>query len=63
MLVAPQWVLPILSALFGLSGVIVGAFLSSWLLSNRDRTQRKLNFIEKQLSEFYAPMVGLAAEV
>ena len=35
----------------------------SWLATLRDRAQRRLAFIEKQLSEFYSPMVGLRAEL
>jgi hypothetical protein len=50
-------------AVFGFAGVAIGAWLTAWLAARRDRTQRRLAFIEKQLSEFYSPMVGLRAEI
>lgn len=46
-------------ALSGLVGVAIGA----WLTSLREQKQRKLAFLEKQLSEFYSPMLGLRNEV
>ena len=58
-----HWTLPILSALSGLLGVVVGVFLTSWHAASSDRTQRRLGFIEQQLSEFWSPMLGLRAEV
>lgn len=36
---------------------------ASWFAARRERTQRKHAFIEKQLSEFYSPLLGLRAEV
>ena len=49
----------IISALAGLGGVLLGAFLTS----RRERIQRRLNFIEKQLDRFYSPMLGLRTEI
>ncbi|HEX7079721.1 MAG TPA: hypothetical protein VF329_01745 [Gammaproteobacteria bacterium] len=55
-----QWIVtvivPVLSAL---SGVAIGA----WLASRRERNQHKLAFLEKQLSRFYSPMLGLRNEI
>lgn len=46
-------------AISGLVGVAVGACLTS----RREQKQRQLAFIEKQLSMFYSPMLGLRNEV
>lgn len=46
-------------AISGLAGVAIG----SWLTSLREQKQRKLAFLEKQLSMFYSPMLGLRNEV
>lgn len=45
-------------AIFGLIGVAVGA----WLTSHRERSQRRLAFVEQQLKDFYSPMLGLRNE-
>lgn len=57
------WPPTAIAAVAGLLGIVSGAFLTAWLAVRRDRTQRRLDFIEKQLSEFYSPMVGLRSEV
>lgn len=49
----------IISALSGLIGVFVGA----WLYSSQSQRQRKLDFCEKQLKEFYSPLVGIRKEI
>ena len=46
-------------AISGLAGVIIGALLTS----RREVKQRKLAFLEKQLSTFYSPMLGLRNEI
>lgn len=46
-------------AVSGLAGVVIGA----WLTSRREVKQRKLAFLEKQLSTFYSPMLGLRNEI
>lgn len=46
-------------AIFGLVGVIIGA----WLSGRRDKKQRRLLFIEQQLKGFYSPMLGLRREI
>ena len=43
----------------GLAGVAIGA----WLTSRRERRQRRLDFLEKQLTDFYSPMLGLRNEI
>jgi len=50
-----QLLIPAISALAGLLGVAIGA----WLTSRREQTQRKLKFIENQLSLFYSPLWGI----
>lgn len=55
-----QWVASIaIPAVAGLIGVLIGA----WLTSRREHKQRKLVFLEKQLSSFYSPMLGLRNEI
>ena len=43
----------------GLAGVLIGA----WLSGRRDRSQRRLAFVEKQLAAFYSPMLGIREEI
>lgn len=57
------WPPAALTALVGLIGIVIGACLTAWLAARRDRKQRQRAFIEKQLSEFYSPMVGLRTEI
>lgn len=57
---AIRWVASvIIPATAGLAGVAIGA----WLTSRREQKQRKLAFLEKQLSMFYSPMLGLRNEI
>jgi hypothetical protein len=49
----------LLPALLGLGGVALGA----WLIQRRERVQRQLAFVERQLREFYSPMWGLRREI
>lgn len=46
-------------AVTGLVGVCVGA----WLVNLQNRSQRRFNFYEKQLREFYSPLVGIRKEI
>ena len=46
-------------ALSGLVGVVIGA----WLTGRRERSQRRLAFVEKQLKDFYSPILGLRREI
>jgi predicted secreted protein len=43
----------------GFVGVLIGA----WLSSRRDRSVRRLAFVEKQLASFYSPMLGIRQEI
>jgi hypothetical protein len=49
-------ILPVAS---GLVGVLIGA----WLSGRRERSQRRLAFVEKQLASFYSPMLGIREEI
>jgi superfamily I DNA/RNA helicase len=46
-------------AIAGFLGVLVGA----WLTARRERAQRRLAFIERQLREFYSPLLGIRTEI
>lgn len=46
---------PVVTALAGLFGVLIGA----WLTTKREKTQRQLKYIENQLSLFYSPLLGI----
>ena len=55
-----RWAISIsVPALAGLAGVVVGA----WLTGRRERNQRRLAFVERQLKDFYSPMLGLRNEI
>lgn len=58
-----KWIPTIIPAFSVLAGVLVGAGLTSWFAARRERIQRKHAFIERQLSEFYSPMLGLRTEI
>lgn len=49
----------VVPAAAGLIGVAIGA----WLTSRRERSQRRLDNLEKQLTHFYSPMLGLRNEI
>lgn len=42
---------------------LLGVFVGSWLTIRRERLSRKLDFIEKQLRDFYSPMVGFFSDI
>lgn len=55
-----RWAISIgVPALAGLAGVVIGTFLTG----RRERNQRRLAFVEKQLKDFYSPMLGLRNEI
>jgi hypothetical protein len=57
---AVRWIAPVaIPAISGLIGVVIGARLTA----RREQKQRKLAFLEKQLSFFYSPILGLRNEV
>lgn len=49
----------IVAAISGLIGVVVGA----WLTSRRENTNRRHAFLERQLREFYSPLLSLRTEI
>ena len=55
-----RWLLSVaVPAVAGLIGVLLGGHLSG----RRESYQRRLAFVEKQLTEFYAPMLGIRNEI
>ncbi|MCI0628919.1 MAG: hypothetical protein L0387_45950 [Acidobacteria bacterium] len=55
-----RWALSIaVPALAGFFGVLVGA----WLTSKREERQRRFAFLERQLRDFYSPLLGLRSEI
>jgi len=55
-----RWLLSILvPAAAAFSGVIIGA----WLSGRREKLQRRYTFLERQLREFYSPLLGLRGEI
>ena len=42
---------------------LAGIFIGSWLSGKHAKQQRKHSYIEKQLSQFYSPLVGLRNEI
>jgi len=55
-----RWTVSIaVPAIAGLLGVGIGA----WLTGRREKHQRRLAFVEKQLKDFYSPMLGLRNEI
>jgi len=48
-----------LAGLLGLLGVLVGALIAI----SRERAKAKRDFLSRQLSEFYSPMVGIREEI
>ncbi len=57
---AIRWALSIaIPALAGFAGVLIGA----WLTARRERAQSRLAFVERQLRDFYAPLLGIRTEI
>jgi hypothetical protein len=55
----PSLVAPLISAVLGIAGVVVGG----WLTGYHQRQQRRQAAIREQLEHFYSPMVALAARI
>jgi hypothetical protein len=50
---------PIISAVFGLGGV----FLWAWLSSRNEQRRQRRDFIEKQVQELYSPLLNIRRQV
>lgn len=48
---------------FSVITVLLGVCIGAWLVNRQSHTQRKLDFYEKQLREFYSPLVGIRKEI
>ena len=53
------FLISLIAAGAGLAGVLLGG----WLGDRREREKRRNDFITRQLSEFYGPLVSLRAEI
>jgi hypothetical protein len=51
----PDFVSPLISAAAGLLGVLTGG----WITNSRERKKQRADHIERQLSEFYGPLITL----
>ncbi|MFZ0687246.1 MAG: hypothetical protein WAM89_17015 [Terriglobales bacterium] len=59
-----KWLFSIaIPAISALVGVVIGAYLSAWLNERREKGQRRYAFRERQLREFYSPLLSLRTEV
>lgn len=56
-------VVPALACVVPALTVLVGVMIGAWLTGRRERVQRKHAFIEKQLSDFYSPLLGIHKEI
>jgi hypothetical protein len=55
-----QWGISVtVPAVSGLCGVAVGAFLTAW----REKTNRHREFVAKQLTDFYSPLLAIRKEL
>ncbi|MCK5230969.1 MAG: hypothetical protein KAR13_11920 [Desulfobulbaceae bacterium] len=55
-----RWIIPVtFPAISGLVGVLIGA----WLSNRQHRKKQKLEFLEKQISYFYSPLLGIRDEI
>jgi len=54
-----EWQISLISAGAGLAGV----FLGGWITARNQREKRRADFVERQLSEFYSPLVSLRVEI
>ncbi|HEV7218956.1 MAG TPA: hypothetical protein VGN39_08780 [Terriglobales bacterium] len=56
---AHEYVIPILTAVIGLVGVLVGGIIANW---NNKREQRR-TMLQQQFSEFYGPLLALRSQI
>jgi hypothetical protein len=56
---AADFLNPLIAAASGLGGV----FLGGWLTNRREQKKARSDFITRQLSEFYGPLVSLRSEI
>jgi len=54
-----EWLQWLITASAGLAGVALGA----WLTTGRERAARRHRFVQRQLEDFCAPLVGLHQEI
>ena len=54
-----NWIIPIVSAMAALAG----AYLGGYVADRREREKRHADFIMRQLTEFYGPLVACRAEI
>jgi hypothetical protein len=54
---------PLVTLLLPVASGFAGVLIGGWLSSRREESERRLAFVEKQLSGFYSPMQGLREEI
>ena len=60
--VSPLWQWVVTIAVPALSA-LVGLFVGHWMSVGRDTAQRKLSFLERQLRDLYAPLLGIRSQI
>jgi hypothetical protein len=59
MLTAADLLAPLIAAVSGLSGVLIGGLIAS----HNQKQERRQRFIRDQLTEFYAPLLGIREQL
>ncbi|MDD2715175.1 MAG: hypothetical protein PHW04_04700 [Candidatus Wallbacteria bacterium] len=58
-----DWLKHIISENFAAITGLLGVYIGAWLTNRQNRTQKKLDFYEKQLRELYSPLAGIRKEI
>lgn len=58
-----EWIKNIISQNVSAIALLLGVCIGAWLAKRRSHKQQKLDFYEKQLREFYSPLVGIRKEI
>jgi len=58
-----HWIIPLVIAAVSFLGALGGTLLGGWMNARREKTQRRVAFLERQLRDLYSPLLELRAEV